>query len=260
MANALGVGLIGAGMIGQGHAYALRLLAEDGEVRPVAVTDFSSDAVDAARAICPFEHVARRRAVGHRRPRRRCSGRRHTHHDAPRPRARGGACRQAVAVREAARDNLRRRHGDVRHRHGVGPHRPGRVPFSLSSSDQRARTAERERRAGRADGLHAAGRPVLADRRRRARAQLVALTAHARGWWRAARTLHPQCRHPQLAVRSRDECLRTYAQRVRIRRRGHGGVHDRARHRCHRNADLDLQRRAWPRGTSPRSVLRAWRR
>jgi len=57
MANALGVGLIGAGMIGQGHAYALRLLAEDGEVRPVAVTDLSADAVDAARAICPFERV-----------------------------------------------------------------------------------------------------------------------------------------------------------------------------------------------------------
>jgi predicted dehydrogenase len=54
----VGVGLIGAGMIGQGHAYALRLLAEDGEVRPVAVTDFSSDAVDAARKICPFERVA----------------------------------------------------------------------------------------------------------------------------------------------------------------------------------------------------------
>ena len=58
MTNALGVGLIGAGMIGQGHAYALRLLAEDGEVRPVAVTDLSADAVDAARAICPFERVA----------------------------------------------------------------------------------------------------------------------------------------------------------------------------------------------------------
>ena len=57
MANALGVGLIGAGMIGQGHAYALRLLAEDGEVRPVAVTDLSPDAVDAARAICPFERA-----------------------------------------------------------------------------------------------------------------------------------------------------------------------------------------------------------
>ena len=54
----VGVGLIGAGMIGQGHAYALRLLAEDGEVRPVAVTDFSAQAVESARAICPFERVA----------------------------------------------------------------------------------------------------------------------------------------------------------------------------------------------------------
>ena len=54
----VGVGMIGAGMIGQGHAYALRLLAEDGDVRPVAVTDFSADAVEAARAICPFERVA----------------------------------------------------------------------------------------------------------------------------------------------------------------------------------------------------------
>ena len=50
--------MIGAGMIGQGHAYALRLLAEDGEVRPVAVTDFSADAVEAARSICPFARVA----------------------------------------------------------------------------------------------------------------------------------------------------------------------------------------------------------
>src|SRR4029079_10940492 len=54
----IGVGMIGAGMIGQGHAYALRLLAEDGEVRPVAVTDFSAEAVESARAICPFERVA----------------------------------------------------------------------------------------------------------------------------------------------------------------------------------------------------------
>jgi len=49
--------MVGAGMIGQGHAYALRLLAEDGEVRPVAVTDFSAEAVESARGICPFERV-----------------------------------------------------------------------------------------------------------------------------------------------------------------------------------------------------------
>jgi myo-inositol 2-dehydrogenase/D-chiro-inositol 1-dehydrogenase len=53
-----GIGMIGAGMIGQGHAYALRLLTDDGEVRPVAVTDFSNEAVESARRICPFERVA----------------------------------------------------------------------------------------------------------------------------------------------------------------------------------------------------------
>jgi len=58
MTTTIGVGLIGAGMIGQGHAYALRLLTDDGDVRPVAVTDISSDAVDSALRICPFERVA----------------------------------------------------------------------------------------------------------------------------------------------------------------------------------------------------------
>jgi len=56
--DAIGIGMIGAGMIGQGHAYALRLLAEDGAIHPVAVTDFSSDAVESARRICPFERIA----------------------------------------------------------------------------------------------------------------------------------------------------------------------------------------------------------
>src|SRR5258705_12374434 len=54
----IGVGLIGGGMNGQGHAYGVRLLAEDGEVGPVAVTDFSADAIESARNICPFEKIA----------------------------------------------------------------------------------------------------------------------------------------------------------------------------------------------------------
>src|SRR3954447_22473383 len=55
---ATGIGMIGAGMIGQGHAYALRLLTEDRLVRPVAVTDFSAEAVASAKRICEFEKVA----------------------------------------------------------------------------------------------------------------------------------------------------------------------------------------------------------
>jgi predicted dehydrogenase len=56
--QALGVGLIGCGSIARGHAYALRLLADDGDVRPVAATDLSPDAVEKIREICPFERVA----------------------------------------------------------------------------------------------------------------------------------------------------------------------------------------------------------
>ena len=58
MGNVLNVGMIGAGMIAQGHAYALRLLAEDGELRPVCVTDLSVDAVANVRRICPFDRIA----------------------------------------------------------------------------------------------------------------------------------------------------------------------------------------------------------
>jgi predicted dehydrogenase len=44
-------------MIGQGHAYALRLLAEDGEIRPVAAADLSEDAARTAQQICPFTSI-----------------------------------------------------------------------------------------------------------------------------------------------------------------------------------------------------------
>jgi predicted dehydrogenase len=57
MSGAIGIGQIGCGMIGQGHAYALRLLAEDGDVRPVAAADLSHDAVESAQRICPFERI-----------------------------------------------------------------------------------------------------------------------------------------------------------------------------------------------------------
>ena len=58
MGNVLNVGMIGAGMIAQGHAYALRLLAEDGDVRPVCVTDLSTAAIENVRRICAFERIA----------------------------------------------------------------------------------------------------------------------------------------------------------------------------------------------------------
>ena len=53
----IGVGLIGCGMIGHGHAYALRLLADDRLIRPVVAADLSPDAIEAARRICSFERV-----------------------------------------------------------------------------------------------------------------------------------------------------------------------------------------------------------
>jgi hypothetical protein len=53
----IGVGLVGCGMIGQGHAYALRLLAEDGAIRPIAAADLSLEAAESAQRICPFERI-----------------------------------------------------------------------------------------------------------------------------------------------------------------------------------------------------------
>jgi UDP-N-acetyl-2-amino-2-deoxyglucuronate dehydrogenase len=44
-------------MIGQGHAYAFRLLTEDGDVRPVAAADLSEASVRRAQRICPFERI-----------------------------------------------------------------------------------------------------------------------------------------------------------------------------------------------------------
>jgi myo-inositol 2-dehydrogenase / D-chiro-inositol 1-dehydrogenase len=54
----LGLGLIGCGNIAHGHAFALRMLTEDGDVRPVAVTDLSPTAVENVRKFCPFERAA----------------------------------------------------------------------------------------------------------------------------------------------------------------------------------------------------------
>ena len=145
----LGIGLIGAGMIGQGHAYALRLLAEDGDVRPVAVTDFSADAVEAARRICPFERVAPDAqaviddpdvdAVVIVTPTT-------THRDLVLAVVAAGKpflCEKPLATRF---DIVTR---DVRRGRGVGPHRAGRLPLPLPSADQRAR-APRHRAASSA--------------------------------------------------------------------------------------------------------------
>jgi myo-inositol 2-dehydrogenase/D-chiro-inositol 1-dehydrogenase len=55
--NALAVGLVGCGMIGQIHADTLRLLAEDGEIVPLVCADPSSEARQAVMANCPFERM-----------------------------------------------------------------------------------------------------------------------------------------------------------------------------------------------------------
>ena len=57
MGSVIGVGQIGCGMIGQAHAYSLRLLADDGVIRPVAAADLSAAAAQQAGNTCPFERV-----------------------------------------------------------------------------------------------------------------------------------------------------------------------------------------------------------
>ena len=150
----IGIGLIGCGMIGQGHAYALRLLAEDGEVRPVAVTDLSEDAVRAAQRICPFESIGTDAqaviddpdvdAVVIVTPTT-------THRDLVRATLAAGKpllCEKPLATDF---DDVREMCALVA---GAGTHRAGRVPLSLPSADQRAAIRRARRRARTPDGLH----------------------------------------------------------------------------------------------------------
>jgi len=55
--GAIGVGLVGCGMIGQIHADGLGKLAEDGEVVAVAAADPSEEAREAVARNCPFGHM-----------------------------------------------------------------------------------------------------------------------------------------------------------------------------------------------------------
>ncbi len=52
--RAIGIGLIGCGMIGQVHADGLRKLQEDGEIRAVVAADLASDSIAAVMHNCPF--------------------------------------------------------------------------------------------------------------------------------------------------------------------------------------------------------------
>ena len=54
----LAIGLVGCGMIGQVHADGLRKLAEDGEIVAVAAADPSVDARDAVQRNCPFGRMS----------------------------------------------------------------------------------------------------------------------------------------------------------------------------------------------------------
>ncbi len=54
----LKVGLVGCGMIGQIHADSLRMLAEEGEIVPVAAADPSAEAREAVARNCAFETLS----------------------------------------------------------------------------------------------------------------------------------------------------------------------------------------------------------
>jgi predicted dehydrogenase len=57
MTNALGIGLVGCGMIGQIHADGLRKLADDGEIINVGAGDPSDEAREAVSRNCPFRYL-----------------------------------------------------------------------------------------------------------------------------------------------------------------------------------------------------------
>ena len=177
MSGAIGIGQIGCGMIGQGHAYALRLLAEDGDIRPVAAADLSLEAVESAQRICPFERIGTDayavindpdvQAVAIVTPTT-------THLDLVRATLEAGKpllCEKPLAtdfatVREmcelvAASDTTAQ----------VGFH------SRFHPRDQRAARTGREQRARPADGLRPPRRPVLADGRHRSGSQLVAVAS-----------------------------------------------------------------------------------
>ncbi len=90
--------------------------------------------------------------------------------------------------------------------------------------------------------------------------QLVAFGSGPGRGRRSPRALDPCRRHRVLAVRPGRAGLGQHPGGVRVRRRGRGGGHGRARVGCRRHHPQCLQRRAWTRGASLRGLLRGRRR
>ena len=57
VARAIGIGLVGCGMIGQIHADGLAKLADDGEIGAVAAADLSAAGLAAVEPELPFERL-----------------------------------------------------------------------------------------------------------------------------------------------------------------------------------------------------------